>query len=141
MDKAPILLKGNRHSDKRGVLYYNNEINLNEVRRIYFVENIDTALIRGWQGHKIEQRWFSAVQGSFKINAIAIDNWEKPPRDLPLKTFTLNSSTLDVLHIPGGFVTSIQALEGNAKLMAMTDYKMDEIDDEYRFDSDYFLNN
>ena len=43
-----------------------------------------------------------------------------------------------VLHVPQGYVTSIQSLEENSKLMAMADYLMGEIQDEYRFAVDYF---
>jgi dTDP-4-dehydrorhamnose 3,5-epimerase-like enzyme len=141
LNEKPSLKKGNRYADERGVIYFNNKLNLSEVKRIYFIENKDISFKRGWQGHKIEQRWFSAVQGSFKINAIAIDNWEMPSKNLLTKTFILNSTALDALYIPSGYVTSIQALEENAKLMAMTDHRIDEINDEYRFDSNYFLNN
>jgi hypothetical protein len=34
---------------------------------MYTIQNIDTEFFKGWQGHKVEQRWFSVVQGSFKI--------------------------------------------------------------------------
>jgi hypothetical protein len=47
---------------------------------------------------------------------------------------------LDVLHIPQGYISSIQALEPEAKLLVMADYLLGEINDEYRFDADYFKN-
>ena len=45
----------------------NNNFDLSSIKRIYFIENKNTSILRRWQGHKIEQRWFSAVIGSFKI--------------------------------------------------------------------------
>ena len=131
-------MKGNCHSDTRGVLQFNNDFNVLGVKRIYTIQNRDTAFIRGWQGHKIEQRWFSVVQGSFKIILIAIDDWVSPSLNLEQHHFILNSPDLDVLHVPSGYVSSIQALEASSKLLLMSDYLLGEIKDEYRFDSDYF---
>ena len=138
MEKIPTIMKGNSHTDDRGIILFNNEFNATEVKRIYFIENKDTRFKRGWQGHKIEQRWFSAVQGSFKITTIAIDDWENPSQTLEQVEYILQVSNFDLLHVPKGFVTSIQALEEKARLMTMSDYCLGEIRDEYRFDIDYF---
>jgi dTDP-4-dehydrorhamnose 3,5-epimerase-like enzyme len=134
----PILIKGNIHSDNRGSLKYNNDFNLSQVKRIYIIENNKNDIKRGWQGHKIEQRWFTAIQGSFKIQLIAIDNWEKPSETLSRLDYILESATLDVLHIPAGYVSSIQALEEKSKLLVMSDYYLGEINDEFRYPTDYF---
>jgi dTDP-4-dehydrorhamnose 3,5-epimerase-like enzyme len=138
LKKSPSIIKGNSHTDKRGTITFNNDYDATEVLRIYFIKNKDLDLVRGWQGHKVEKRWFSAVQGSFKIKIIAIDDWENPSETLEKYEFILKANSFDVLHIPQGYVTSIQALDENAKLMAMSDYKLGSGKDEYRFDIDYF---
>ncbi len=135
---TPKLILGNHFSDKRGVLTFNNNFDIQNVKRVYFIENSDIDLIRGWQGHRIEQRWFSVVLGSFEITLIAVDNWEKPNSNLPKEKFIINALNFQVLHIPSGYITSIQALDKNSKLMAMSDYSIGEIQDEYRYSSDYF---
>ena len=140
MQKKSKIIIGSSHSDERGVVIFNNNFNAEEVKRIYFIENKDTEFIRGWQGHKIEQRWFSAMQGSFRIVVIAIDNWENPSIKLLQEEFILESSNFDVLHVPQGHITRIQALEENARLMTMSDYSLGSIKDEYRFTIDYFTN-
>jgi len=63
----PKIITGNSHTDTRGTLYYNNDFDASEIKRVYVIENATTDIIRAWQGHKIEQRWFSAIKGSFKI--------------------------------------------------------------------------
>jgi len=136
----PEIIKGASHTDSRGTLFYNNDFDASEVKRIYFIENANTEVIRAWQGHKIEQRWFAAVSGSFKILLIKIDNWDNPSQDLKPKTFIVTADTLDTLHIPPGYVSSIQSLEPNSKLIAMSDYLLGAIQDEYRYESDYFMN-
>lgn len=134
----PKIINGGSHSDVRGILRFNNSFDATAVKRIYIIENKDTVSVRGWQGHRVEQRWFSVLQGSFKIELIAIDDWEYPSKKLQSKIFIISSDTFDVLHVPKGYVSSIQSLEENAKLLVMADYLLGEIQDEYRFDIDYF---
>jgi dTDP-4-dehydrorhamnose 3,5-epimerase-like enzyme len=136
----PTLISGNCHQDQRGQLFYNNDFDTSSIKRMYVIENHSVDFIRAWQGHKIEQRWFSAIQGHFKIQLIAIDNWDKPSETLTRLDYILKSATLDILHIPAGYVSSIQALEEKSKLVVMTDYHIGEIRDEFRYPADYFIN-
>lgn len=135
---VPNIINGGSHSDERGRLRFNNSFDATAIKRIYLIENKETTFVRGWQGHRIEQRWFSVLQGSFKIELIVIDNWENPSKGLKVLSFIVNAETLDVLHVPQGYVSSIQALKEGAKLLVMADYLLGEIQDEYRFDIDYF---
>lgn len=134
----PKIISGGCHKDARGSLYFNNDFDASAVKRIYVIENINTEFVRAWRGHQIEERWFSAVQGSFIIELIAIDNWDSPSKNLARVQFILKSDTLGVLHIPRGYVSSIQSNEEGSKLLVMANYSMGELDDEYRFDVDYF---
>ena len=134
----PQIIKGNHHKDDRGTLTFNNDFNALGIKRVYTIENESLDFLRAWQGHQIEQRWFSAVAGSFKIKLIEIDEWKNPTKDLPILEFILNSENLDILHVPRGFATSIQYLEDHSKLLLFADYQLGEIKDEYRFASNYF---
>ena len=135
----PNIFLGTTFNDSRGKLSYNN-IDFMNVKRCYVIENSDTNLLRGWQGHKVEQRWFIAINGTFKIKLIKIDNWLTPNKLAFKFEYFLDSETMDILHIPPGFISSIQSLEKGSKLFVMSDYKFDEIKDEYRFPLDYFIN-
>lgn len=132
------LIQGGCYSDERGSIKYNNEFNISDIKRIYTIENKNTIFIRAWQGHKIERRWFSAIQGSFEIKLIKIDNWEKPNKKQKVNMFVLEAARLDVLCVPKGYLSSIKANEKDSKLLAMSDYSLGEIEDEYRFENDYF---
>ncbi|TYC08809.1 sugar epimerase [Bizionia gelidisalsuginis] len=132
------LITGNRHTDSRGNLTFNNDFDASPIKRLYTIENKTTDYIRAWQGHKIESRWFSAIKGSFEIKLIQIDNWENPNKNAEICSTTLNDKSLDTLCVPKGYINSIQALEENSKLLVMSDYGFDEIKDEYRFDPNYF---
>ena len=118
------LILGETHKDNRGVLKYNIKFDLSPVKRMYLIENIDEKFIRCWQGHKKQQRWFSAVSGKFKI-AKAVH-------------FELRDKNSDVLHVPKGYVSSIQSLVKSSRLLVMADYTMNEIQDEFKFSPDFF---
>lgn len=133
MGLIPKIIQGSIHEDFRGKLVYNNNFDLSLVKRMYIIENSSRDIIRGWQGHKIEKRWFTVVQGSFLIKAICIDNWKQPSSDLKVLEYELNATRLDVLYVPNGYITSIQAMECNSKLTVMADYALGDVDDDYRF--------
>jgi len=134
----PTLIVGGVHTDVRGTLRCNNAFDASAIKRMIVIENVDTSFVRAWQGHKIEQRWFSAVQGGFTIRLIAPDNWETPFKDAEIETYELDSAKLDILHIPSGYISSIRATAEGSRLLVMSNYAFNEIVDEYRFPVDYF---
>lgn len=135
---CPKIIDGGKFSDDRGIIFFNNTFNASEIKRIYFIENNDTEFIRGWTGHKIEQRWFTALSGSFIIWLIKVDDWNNPNEDSEILNFELSSEKLDVLHMPKGYVSAIQAAESTSKLLVMVNFSFGEVDDDYRFPIDYF---
>lgn len=135
-----MILKGDFYQDERGVITYNNNFDASIIKRIYTIENSSIDLIRGWQGHKIEQRWFATMLGSFEIDVIKLDNFEKPSKDLIISKYTLTDKNLTYLHIPQGYITAIRAIDKNSKLLVLSDYALGEVNDEYRFPIDYFKN-
>jgi dTDP-4-dehydrorhamnose 3,5-epimerase-like enzyme len=134
----PRVTEGGNHTDLRGTLLYNNDFDLSLIKRMYMIENLSTDFVRAWQGHQIEQRWFSVIKGSFRIQLIAIDHWDEPSTNLERFTFVVDSGKLDVLHVPSGYVSSIQSLEQGSKLLVLSDYLLGVIQDEYRYEVDYF---
>ncbi|TDQ24096.1 WxcM-like domain-containing protein [Tenacibaculum caenipelagi] len=134
----PKIISGSSFKDGRGELNFNNLFKATEIKRIYTIQNVNTSFIRRWQGHKIEQRWFTVVTGSFRIELIRIDDWELPSTNLKREVFEISDKQLDVLYIPSGFISSIQAMEENSKLLVMSDYFLNEIEDNYKYDSNYF---
>ena len=52
--------------------------------------------------------------------------------------FEITSDRLDILHMPQGFASAIQAKEKDSKLLVMVDHALGEVNDEHRFPADYF---
>lgn len=139
--KIPNIIPGQLFTDHRGILRYNNDYDLSQAKRMYVIENVNTDLNRGWKAHAIEQRWFTAISGSFRIRVVPFASFDLYEHQGTLPTvleFELNSQTLDVLHCPAGYATAIQALEMEAKILVMGDYLLGESEDDHRFDIDYF---
>src|SRR5690606_28985022 len=128
-----MLLNGNIYADDRGVITFNNGFDASEIKRIYTIENISTDFVRGWQGHKTEQRWLACMNGKFKISALEVDDFDTPYQTLIPEVFDLDTKRLDFLHIPSGHITEIKALEEHSKPLVLADYKLAEIQDEYRY--------
>ena len=100
-----MILQGKKHTDERGIITYNNDFDASLIQRIYTIENHSTAFIRGWQGHKIEQRWFACMNGSFEISVIQVDDFEQPSKDLKKEKFLLTADVLTYLHVPAGTIS------------------------------------
>lgn len=133
-----MLYKGNKFSDDRGTITFNNEFDASSIKRIYTIENTSLDFVRGWQGHKVEQRWFAAMKGSFQIDIISVDNFENPSNNLPIESNVLTDEVLTYLHVPAGYITAIKALVKDSKLLVLADYALGEVKDEYRYALDYF---
>jgi len=130
----PELIKGNNHSDNRGTLSYFNDLDLTEVKRFYIIEHPETKIIRAWQGHKIEQKWFHILNGTFKMIIVKVDNWDHPSDTLNFKEYNLTAKENIVIHVPGGYATGFQANEAGSRLMVFSDKSLDDSkNDDYRF--------
>jgi dTDP-4-dehydrorhamnose 3,5-epimerase-like enzyme len=136
MNAEPTIIQGGLHQDERGKLLFVNDFDLSQVKRYYIIEHNDVAIIRAWQGHKKEQKWFQVISGSFKVALVQPDNWENPSEDLKVKEFILDADDNQVLHIPGNFANGFKALEENSRMIVFSDFTMAESsDDNYRFES------
>lgn len=132
--QIPALLKGKSFTDTRGTLTFNNDFDASAIKRVYTLQNSSLDFKRGWQGHKIEQRWLAAIKGGFTIIVKPIYAFETVDANAPEYSFTLTDETLDYLHVPPGYVTCIQAIQEDSKMLLLSDYGIGEVQDEWRFD-------
>ncbi|WP_417800500.1 dTDP-4-dehydrorhamnose 3,5-epimerase family protein [Tenacibaculum sp.] len=131
----PNLIEGGKHVDERGKLEFFNEFDMSPIKRVYFTTHFDTDVVRAWQGHTIESRWFYCVRGSFTVKLVEIDSWESPSDNLKVSEYKLTENKQQILYIPKGFANGFKALEKDAKLMILSNYGFNEIEnDQIRFD-------
>lgn len=134
-------IAGGVAKDHRGQIRFVNDFDMAQVKRFYIIKNADTDLIRGWRAHRIEQRWFYVLSGSFALDLIQIDNWENASPDLPVEKRILKAEEHEVLHVPVGYGTAFQALEPESELLVFADYGIENAkNDNYTWPVDYFKN-
>jgi len=135
-------ISGGMAQDQRGKIRFVNDFDMTAVRRFYLISNSNLDTIRGWRGHKIEQRWFYAVSGQFLIRLVKIDHWEQPSAFLTIEEVVLDASEGSVLHIPAGYATAVQATETQSEMLVFADYAITHaMKDDFTWPSDYFRGN
>lgn len=137
VDTQPYLIKGGSFIDNRGELLFVNDFNMADIKRFYIMNHSETDVVRAWHGHKFEKKFFFVLQGSFLINSIKIDNWEKPALTLKPMSFKLDKNDTNMLCIPSGYANGIKAIEPNSSLMILSNFTLEEsLNDDYRFDKE-----
>lgn len=127
--------------DHRGQIRFVNDFDMTHVKRFYIIKNTDSELIRGWRAHRIEQRWFYVLSGSFSLDLVQIDDWENASPNLPVDNRVLKAEEQQVLHVPAGYGTAFQALEPESELLVFADYGIENAkNDDYTWSQDFFVN-
>lgn len=135
------VIKGGTHQDGRGTIGFVNDFDLTPCVRFYRIFHPNTSIIRAWQGHKKESKWFHCTQGSFILKVIKIDDWDNPYKELEIQKFELKATESLILYIPPGHVTGFQALKEQSMLMVFSDLSAEESQlDDYRFEKNYWFN-
>lgn len=134
-------IKGGIAKDQRGQIRFVNDFDMSLVKRFYIIKNTDLDLVRGWRAHRIEQRWFYVLSGSFAIDIVEIDDWDDASKDLTVRKEILNADDGKVLHLSSGYGTAFQALEPDSELLVFADFGIDHAsNDDYTYPLDYFIN-
>ena len=138
MSQLPDLITGSLHFDHRGLLISFNEFFMHEVKRMYAI-NPSPEIIRAWQGHRIEKKWFFCVQGEFEVKLIKLEDFESPSSQLYATTFFLKAQEPQVLFIPGGYANGFRATKDASQLLVFSNFSSkDSLNDDYRFEQNYW---
>ncbi len=138
-NKTWKVFEGGIHSDQRGELRYNNNLDLSEIKRYYIIGSKRKNSLRAWQGHKIENKYFTLLKGSCKIHLIKIDDWNNPSKDIQITSIDLEESKNKTLFVPGGYATGILNTSEQMELMVFSNQSLTaSLDDDFRFDENYW---
>lgn len=134
------LIKGGSFADARGTLGFVNEFTFPDVKRFYQIVHPDISVVRAWQGHKVEQKYFYVPKGKFALAWVKIDDWSQPSKDLKAEYLILNEAEPAVLSIPPGYANGIKALEPGSILMVYSDLDVQQSgEDRWSFDASLWL--
>lgn len=137
----PILIKGSSHIDERGQIGFVNSFNLSQVKRFYIISPKNTQVIRAWQAHKFESKYFYCISGEFIVSTVKIDDFNKPSKNLKTHVYLLKEGESNILYIPPGYANGFKAKQKNSKLLVFSDKTIDESkQDDYRFNKNNWIN-
>jgi len=130
---VPELFQALTFHDQRGVLNAWTALDLKSIVRMYAIEPASTDIIRAWQGHFKECKWFYAASGSFEVQTMPIDPSGKPDSG-QRQNWMLSAAESAVLAIPGGFLNGFRALEESSRLLVFSDFDLEASNaDDIRF--------
>lgn len=127
-------IKGSIFSDRRGKIKFFNTFDMANIVRFYEISPASTEIIRGWQGHHKEKKWFYCYTGAFVINTIAILGESNPTNHSKAKRYVLKEENPLILEVPEGNATAFRSLENGSKLMVFSNFTLEEsVNDDIRF--------
>lgn len=137
-----IQIAGSGFSDERGKLNFFNSFSMKEILRFYEIAPASTDIIRAWQGHQREKKWFYCHTGEFIVNLIKISNFENPKSNLKAERFQINAANPKVLEVPGGYASGFRASQKGSKLMVFSNFTLSESqEDDFRYPWDQWSAN
>lgn len=138
--EKPLIIKGGLFTDNRGSMRFVNDFHFKEVKRFYFIKHPDITVVRAWQGHQIERKYFYPISGSFVVAWVKIDDFEKPSKYLKAEYHILTSATSEIISIPKGYANGLKALVPNSEILIFSDLNLEEsVNEKIRFPADWWL--
>ena len=136
----PKIIKGGTFTDSRGIMRFVNGFDFPDVKRFYFIKHPDTSVVRAWQGHEIEKKYFYPITGSFIVAWVKIDDFKNPSDDLIPEYHLLSAQNSEILSIPKGYANGLKALEPNSELMIFSDLGVEmSVREKIRYPADKWL--
>lgn len=139
MDRVEVI-DGEIFTDERGGISSVNGFDAKDVRRFYLIHHPDTAVIRGWNGHKFERKWFYCVKGAFALALVKIDMWENPSANLEPEIFYLSARKSRIIAVPAGYASCMKAVEPDSIMITLSDKAIAEsAQDSWKFDKNMWV--
>jgi len=140
MTEKPTIIHGGIFSDERGSMRFVNDFRFDDVKRFYFIKHTDTSVIRAWQGHQFEKKYFYPISGSFIVAWVKIDDFQNPSKVLIPEYHILSAQNSEIVSVPNGYANGLKALEPNSEIMIFSDMNLEEsVNEKIRFPSDWWF--
>ena len=137
----PFLIEGQIFKDDRGIISFVNDFGLDDIKRFYVITHPDLSVVRAWQAHKFELKYFYCLKGEFLVNLVRIDNWSNPSMELNVETYKLKDELSQVLYVPSGYATGFKALVKDSQMLIFSNKTTEESkDDDFRYNANYWFN-
>ena len=128
------LITGANFTDDRGELNFFNAFDMSSIVRFYEIKFHNMDIIRAWQAHKKEMKWFYCHTGAFVMQLIEVDDFEQPSALLKPIRIILEANNPLILEISGGYATGFKAIEENSILQVFSNFSLEESkNDDFRY--------
>jgi dTDP-4-dehydrorhamnose 3,5-epimerase-like enzyme len=134
VENNQTIFLGQIFKDSRGELIAFNEFEMSKISRMYMIIP-EPDVVRAWQGHKKETKWFFVIKGSFEIRTIqALDEKNVV---LEQKKYILKDSDFKVLVLPGGNLNGFKSLKPGSCMQVFSEFNLENGKaDDFRIDLD-----
>ena len=134
------IIQGEVFTDTRGQISSLNNFHFDGVRRTYIIHHPNVDVVRGWNAHQRERKWFYCTKGKFSVALVKIDNWEHPSENLVPEIFHLSEEDSKIVCVPAGYANCLKAMEPNSIMTVYSDKTMNEAaGDSWRFDTNLWV--
>lgn len=110
---TPTIIPGASHTDHRGTISFVNDFNFEGVNRFYNIHHPSTDIIRAWQGHTHESKYYYLVKGIWLIAWVKMD-FSIPEDQWIAEHIILKASDNNLLFLPPGYANGFRALESDS---------------------------
>lgn len=129
------IIEGDIFKDYRGQISTLNSFHFEGVKRIYIIHHPDISVIRGWNAHQNERKWFYCLKGTFSVALTKIDNWENPSPNLQARVFKLTEEKSRLVCVPPGYGNCLKAHTPGAIMLVLSDKTLAEAaNDSWKYD-------
>ena len=112
------IIEGSSFQDNRGIIRFVNDFDLYKIRRMYLIKP-ELNIIRAWQGHKKESKWFYVLSGSCQLQTV---NMLDPNQR---QCLTLTSKENKVIQVEPGYYNGFVALEESSEFLIFSDQTLE----------------
>ena len=139
--EKPTIIEGGFYSDSRGTMRFVNDFSLADVKRFYFIKHLETKVVRAWQAHQFEKKYFYPISGSFVVAWIKIDDFENPSDTLKPQYHILSAKNSEIVSVPKGYANGLKALVPDSEVMILSDMSLEEsLMEKVRYPSEWWMN-
>jgi dTDP-4-dehydrorhamnose 3,5-epimerase-like enzyme len=140
MHEEVEFIEGRCFNDERGTLNCVNDFSFSGIKRFYQIKQKDPTVVRAWQGHQVERKYFFVNHGTFFIAWVKIDDFANPSPHLAAEHTVLSADKPGILAIPAGYANGFKAMEPNSILSVYSNFTLRESeDDRCSFDSSLWM--
>jgi dTDP-4-dehydrorhamnose 3,5-epimerase len=141
MENKPKIIKGGKFNDERGLIRFVNDFHFKDIKRFYLIKHPDTNVVRAWQSHQFESKYFYPVSGRFVVAWVKIDNFENPSKNLISEYHQLSANNSEILFLPKGYANGLKALEENSELLIFSDIHVsNSLNDNKKYPANIWFN-